>query len=90
MKMATQLQVFKKNLTKNYIKQGKMPDFTGELEKKKDHRDAFLEYKCSELSIQWVQKEQGKYLEESISSDSRARCLQACKTEIGEDGAGFD
>ena len=44
-KMAKQLQTFKKNLTKNYIKQGKMPDFTGELEKKKDHRDAFLEYK---------------------------------------------
>ena len=36
-KMATQLQTFKKNLMKNYIKQGKMSDFTGEIEKQKDH-----------------------------------------------------
>ena len=32
-KMAEQLQTFKKNLTKNYIKKGKMPEFTGDLSK---------------------------------------------------------
>ena len=32
-KMSEQLQTFKKNLTKNNIKKGKMPEFTGELAK---------------------------------------------------------
>ena len=36
-KMTEQLQTFKKNLTKNYIKKGKTPDFTGDLAKQKDH-----------------------------------------------------
>jgi hypothetical protein len=40
-KMATQFQTFKKNLVKDYIKQGKTPTFTGALEKQKDHWDAF-------------------------------------------------
>jgi hypothetical protein len=31
--MATQFQTFKKNLVKDYIKQGKMPTFIGALEK---------------------------------------------------------
>jgi predicted unusual protein kinase regulating ubiquinone biosynthesis (AarF/ABC1/UbiB family) len=35
-KMATQFQTFKKNLTNDYIKQGKMPKFIRELEKLKD------------------------------------------------------
>ena len=30
-KMTEKLQTFKKNLTKNYIKKGITPDFTGEL-----------------------------------------------------------
>ena len=41
-KMAEQLQTFKKNLTKNYIKKGKTPEFTGDLAKQKDHWDAFV------------------------------------------------
>ena len=36
-KMAEQLQAFKKNLTKNYIKKGKTPEFTRDLAKQKDH-----------------------------------------------------
>jgi hypothetical protein len=32
-KMATQFQTFKKNLVKDYIKQGKTPTFTGALKK---------------------------------------------------------
>jgi len=36
-KMATQMQTFKKNLTKSFIKKGKMPDFIGQLAKQKDH-----------------------------------------------------
>jgi Tfp pilus assembly pilus retraction ATPase PilT len=36
-KMATQFQTFKRNLVKDYIKQGKTPTFTGALEKQKDH-----------------------------------------------------
>jgi hypothetical protein len=44
------------NLMKNYIKKGKMPEFTGQLEKHKDRWNAFVQYKCSELGIQMVQK----------------------------------
>ena len=44
-KMGEQLQTFKKNLTKNYIKKGKMPEFTGDLAKQKDHWNAFVAYK---------------------------------------------
>ena len=43
--MAEQLQTFKKNLTKNYIKKGKMPEFTRDLAKQKDHWNAFVAYK---------------------------------------------
>jgi hypothetical protein len=41
-KMAEQLQIFKKNLTKKYIKTGTTPVFTGELEKLRGHWDAFV------------------------------------------------
>ena len=34
-KMAEQRQTFKKNLTKNYIKKGKMSEFTGDLQSKR-------------------------------------------------------
>ena len=54
--MAEQLQSFKKNLTKKYIKTGTTPEFTGELDKIKDHWDAFVQYKTSELGIVKVQK----------------------------------
>ena len=54
--MAEQLQTFKKNLTKNYIKKGKTPEFTGDLAKQKDHWNAFVAYKSSELGIQNVEK----------------------------------
>ena len=43
-------------MTKNYIKKGKTPDFTGQLSKQKDHWNAFVQYKCSQLGIQMVQK----------------------------------
>ena len=49
--MAEQLQKFKKNLMKKYIKTGTMPEFTGELEKHKDHWEAFVQYKSSKLGI---------------------------------------
>ena len=55
-KMAEQLQTFKKNLTKNYIKKGKTPEFTGDLAKQKDHWNAFVAYKSSELGIRNVEK----------------------------------
>ena len=54
--MAEQLQSFKKTLTKKYIKTGTTPVFTGELKKLKDHQDAFVQYKTSELGIEKVQK----------------------------------
>ena len=50
--MAEQLQSFKKTLTKKYIKTGTTPVFTSELEKLKDHWDAFVQYKTSELGIE--------------------------------------
>jgi len=59
-KMAEQFQTFKKKLTNMYIKQGKTPTFTKDLEKLKDHWDDFVEYKCSELGIQWVQRNKEK------------------------------
>ena len=55
-KMAKQLQSFKKTLTKKYIKTGTTPMFTGELEKLRGHWDAFVQYKSSELGLQKVQK----------------------------------
>ena len=55
-KMAEQLQTFKKNLTKNYIKKGKMPEFAGDLAKQKDHWNAFVAYKSLELGIRNVEK----------------------------------
>ena len=54
--MAEQLQTFKKNLTKNYIKKGKTPEFTGDLAKQKDHWNAFVEYKSLELGIRNIEK----------------------------------
>ena len=41
---------------KNYINKGKTPEFTGDLAKQKDHWDAFVAYKCSELGIHKVEK----------------------------------
>ena len=55
-KMAERLQSFKKTLTKKYIKTGTTLVFIGELEKLKDHWDAFVQYKTSELGIEKVQK----------------------------------
>jgi len=43
-------------LTKNYIKKGKTPEFTGQHAKQKEHWNAFVQYKCSELRIHMVQK----------------------------------
>ena len=54
--MAEQLQTFKKNLTKNYVKKRKIPEFTGDLAKQKDHWNAFVAYKSSELGIGNVEK----------------------------------
>jgi len=55
-KMPEQLQTFQKNLTKNYIKKRKTPEFTGDLAKQKDHWNAFVEYKSLELGIRNVEK----------------------------------
>ena len=52
--MAEQLQTFKKNLMEKYIKTGTTPEFTSELEKIKDHWDAFVQYKTFELGIEKV------------------------------------
>ena len=54
-KMAEQVQTFKKNLTKNYIKKGKTPEFIGDLAKQEDHWNAFVAYKSSEFGIRNVQ-----------------------------------
>ena len=55
-KMAEQLQTFMKNLTKNYIKKVKTPEFTGDLAKQKDHWNAFVEYKSTELGIRNMER----------------------------------
>ena len=87
-KMAEQLQSFKKTLTKKYIKTGTTPVFTGELKKLRGHWDAFVEYKSSELWASEGAEGQRQCLEESVPSHSRARRLQACNTQMREDGAG--
>jgi hypothetical protein len=51
-KMATQFQAFKKRLYNDYIKKERTPDFTGQLEKTKNHWDAFVEYKASSEALQ--------------------------------------
>jgi len=88
-KMAEQLQTFKKNLMKNYIKKGKTPEFTRDLAKQKDHWNAFVSYKSSELGIRNVEKAK-ENASKKVSSHSMARWVQAGKTKMGEDGAGFD
>ena len=79
-KMAEQLQTFEKNLMKKYIKTGIMPEFSGELEKLKDHWDAFVQYKSSELGIQKVQKAKDN-ASKKVYHHTRPRRLQACNTQ---------
>jgi hypothetical protein len=43
-------------LLKNYIKKGKTPENSGGLAKQKEHRNAFVQYKYSELGNQMVEK----------------------------------
>ena len=45
-KMTISFQTFKKNLNKDYIKKGRVPDF----EKQRPFWDAFVQYKLSETS----------------------------------------
>jgi hypothetical protein len=50
-KMATQFQTWKKRLWANYVNaEKKTPEFTGPLEKVKDHWDLFVEFKESEAA----------------------------------------
>jgi hypothetical protein len=51
-KMATQFQSFKKKLNSDYVKKNKTPEFTGPLEKQKQHWDAFVKYKKSDEATQ--------------------------------------
>ena len=56
-KMATQFQSWKKRLYSDYIKaKKKTPEFTGALEKIKDHWDAFVEYKESDEALERSRK----------------------------------
>jgi hypothetical protein len=50
-KMAQQFNNHKKKLYNNYIKKTP-PEFTGPLEKQRDHWEAFLEYKESTLALE--------------------------------------
>ena len=88
-RMATQFQTVKKNLTNTYIKQGKTSKFTREFAKLKDHWDSFLEYKCSELGIQWVRRNKENASKKKTSPHSSARWLKSRNPEMGEDGARF-
>jgi hypothetical protein len=60
-KMATQFQSFKKRLSNDFIKKGRTPEFTGPLEKLKNHWVEFVEYKTSAeaLARSEVNKENG-------------------------------
>jgi hypothetical protein len=49
-KMAISLQTFKKNLNKDYIKKGLVPDFEKHFQKQCSYWDAFVQYKLSEDS----------------------------------------
>ena len=47
-KMAISFQTFKKNLNKDYIKKGRVPDFEKHFKKQRPFWDAFVQYKLSE------------------------------------------
>ena len=49
-KMAISFQMFKKNLNKDYIKKGCVPDFEKHFKKQRPFWDAFVQYKLSEAS----------------------------------------
>ena len=49
-KMAIAFQTFKKNLNKDFIKKGLMPDFEKHFQKQRPYWDAFVQYKLSEDS----------------------------------------
>jgi len=49
-KMAISFQTFKKNLNKDYIKKGHVPDFEKHFKKQRPFWDAFVQYKLSETS----------------------------------------
>ena len=49
-KMAISFQTFKKNLNKDYIKKGRVPDFEKHFKKQRPFWDAFVQYKLSEAS----------------------------------------
>ena len=60
-------------MTKNYIKKGKMPEFTGDLAKQKDHWNAFVAYKSSELGWPADYKRPYKQLAKAHSSPIEKR-----------------
>jgi hypothetical protein len=55
-KMAQQFNNHKKKLFNYYIKKKTPPEFTGPLEKQRDHSEAFLEYKESALALERSRK----------------------------------
>jgi hypothetical protein len=55
-KMAQQFNNHKKKLYNYYINKQTPPEFTGPLEKQRDHWEAFLEYKKSALALERSQK----------------------------------
>ena len=48
--MAIAFQAFKKNLNKDFIKKGLVPDFEKRFQKQRPYWDAFMQYKLSEDS----------------------------------------
>ena len=55
-KMAVLFNNYKNKLYKDYIKAGKAPEFTGPLEKQRDHWEAFLRYRESDVAKQRSEK----------------------------------
>ena len=49
-KMSIAFQTFKKNLNKDFIKKGLVPDFEKNFKKQRPFWDAFMQYKLSETS----------------------------------------
>ena len=87
-KMAEQLQSFKKILTKKYIKTGTTPVFTARARKAQGSLGCICGIQVFRAWASEGAEGQRQHLEESVPSHSRPRMLQACNTQLREDGAG--
>ena len=84
-KMVISFQTFKKNLNKDFIKKGLVPDFEKNFKKQRPYWDAFMQYKLSEDSEKRTTSQREREQKETLSS-SWARRLFDGDPEMAENG----